>query len=932
MSAINWNDVNKRILVIGKFSEMPEFKAGAKILSKSFISDIKPGYYRKHVDDAIKFDNLDGGKDFFGGFEFSSPADPPAEGKSIPTPENFIPITVGSPLFKIAGKGNDVVQRKGKDVVQWAKSVGEQAYKDFYGYLKHYQKAIAQPDFCSLLLTEARTYVEKHISSITGSSVTRSVTNAIVNANISAVLTYLFSANTQLSKLICENRDVADGVARCLQDFKNLHAPGGAAEDTAQSICEFYGALYAICEFLADPVKIPAILIWMIAEKGKSIHKLGDITDLPGLNDVASREYLKIEPKNRKVDLAALAGQTTSELTNLDKEIAQATETENNEKGKDTVNQALRDALTLFSPEAQSASIEALSLSYVYERRTLQEKLVENYSEASVVVSKAGAEVVRRVKEFAEEVLKSPILTELAIEFWEKGNTITEDKDLQKLASVLGFVGKDYKAADWEDFSKTKDVPSQVLLFFEKYRKCLVSKMLTPVETNLKTIERDQLKSEIIFGAILYSGSPQGDGYGLMPLPTDLSKPALANPFNDGSNWLSSYCDRQVSVIKKKVLQVAEDSVNDIQWALLELHKEGQDLNKIERFIDGSEGKSNAVPLLPAPGTEKQQEQAGDAEQQDQAGKEEPGSEEKKINGGDDKTGELLATALKPFYEEQEEGQESDTRTKVGFKNKETGHDINWTTEYAKPEIDKALDKINVCLEVAKDDTILRAKTEEFYADSFQLISGKSEGGTKKIPDGEKYALPILLGNIICTLPNNVVNFGKKHVAQEYMLLWKLVKEYGSPEKDVKEKLAKILFEEVFPIRSPDALEKVFRYYHERCAKVLELAQYAKRIDDLEELSKSGAEVWVINNTLDTYINNYSNKDILFWEKENVGKKSVIDETHIVYVTKDAGGIDALTKYLPTAAVDKIAYYPLFFFEYEALAQDLKKNSPILRV
>ena len=856
-----WNKVNNRILIIGKFSQEPGFDNGAVLASKSFIDEIKPGYYREYTDDAISFD---GGSGAFGGFKFARPSE------SHKKDAVFVPISADSPLLKLATANNTVVE--------WAKDAGKAAYATLYERLKDYQQTISEEDFCSRLLDSAKTYVENNIGKKTDDSVTATISNDIVNTNVSVVMTYLFSANSGVPTLKYDNSIAATRVAKCLRDFK-----------VTGNFAHFYTLLNEICVFLADPMNIPAILLWMITERGEHIDKLGCICDTAGLHKVSKGEFLKIDPKKIKVDYEAISGQTFAELTDPQKEI-------------DAIkNETVKTTAIMFAGEARSESMAALQLSAAYSRRTFQKELVGNYSAASVVVSKAGEKVLRAIKAFAEKVLKNPNFSELAATYWNQGECIIEEENLKKLAAVLG---KEYKEVDWEDFLAA-DVASQVGLFFKKYREGLVSKMETPVTQNLNELIKTRIKSDIIFEAILYSGSPQGTGYGLMPLPTSLSTKVLED--TSAHNWLNSYYVNHVTVIKEKVMQVVKDAATDIQMELLELQKAGAiQLSGITVSLEQSGGNRN-FPLLyelPQKSTDEQLE------------------EKEETEGGEDKTGELLEQGLIPLYTPGENG----TGIKIVFQDHD-GKKIDWEQDYGKSEINSAIAKIETCYEVAKDDKTLLEKSKEWYSDSFQLISGRNDKG-KEIPNGiEKYALPILLGNIIGTLPDAVVNFNKKHVAQEYMLLWKLVKEYGDPAKDAKENLVNIRFEEVFPIGKEEHLDKVFLYFQDRCKKVLELAEYAKRIADLEVLAKSGAEVWVINDTLDSYISKYGNAVPLFWETKQAGKESDVAETHIVYVTRDASGVDKLNGYLP-GAKGKIAHYPLFFFEDEKQSVSLYSVFP----
>ena len=91
MPAINWKEINKRILVIGRFSETPKdgFAIGKK-LTKGFIEEICPGYFREYDPKACAF--VDGS--YFGGYTFTVP--------SQSTVGEFVPIKDESALMRIS--------------------------------------------------------------------------------------------------------------------------------------------------------------------------------------------------------------------------------------------------------------------------------------------------------------------------------------------------------------------------------------------------------------------------------------------------------------------------------------------------------------------------------------------------------------------------------------------------------------------------------------------------------------------------------------------------------------------------------------------------------------------------------------------------------------------------------------------------------------
>ncbi len=116
-----------------------------------------------------------------------------------------------------------------------------------------------------------------------------------------------------------------------------------------------------------------------------------------------------------------------------------------------------------------------------------------------------------------------------------------------------------------------------------------------------------------------------------------------------------------------------------------------------------------------------------------------------------------------------------------------------------------------------------------------------------------------------------------------------------------------------------------------------DINEYAKRIDDIQTLSRSGATVYVIDDTIEDYISRNADDGLFFEAALDTEKKATtnpIIETHLVYVTKDARagdsktkdgnevvrGIDTLNKRCKKQ--NRIVCKPLFFFEDSSVTCD----------
>ena len=155
-------------------------------------------------------------------------------------------------------------------------------------------------------------------------------------------------------------------------------------------------------------------------------------------------------------------------------------------------------------------------------------------------------------------------------------------------------------------------------------------------------------------------------------------------------------------------------------------------------------------------------------------------------------------------------------------------------------------------------------------------------------PEYLNKSLALLLADVIASFPDKVANFDEDFMAQEYAILVDAVAYGGKAPTNAwnKEDLKKIRFWEHFAISDPGELAKMAQFYRDRCKKVFELVDYVKRVRELETISNSSAELYLIDNTFEKY-----NEDVIITD---AGANSFVgrnfhDDIPLVFISKDAG-------------------------------------------
>jgi hypothetical protein len=843
MSPINWNEVNKRILVIGRFSK--EGSIEPKRIEKSFINEIKPVYYQGYKQEAIKFvDNADE-KKYFGGYEYNSAFDNLK--RQLGTCVEF--------------KEDDTLLQSepdnGKKGVAYFIGIGKNSYTELWEMLKLYRTILAKENWTEGMLESLRA---KLTNDFENDENIRSNITEIFKTNEPQIRQFLFKASTEL-KIDLDNKKFVDMVKNfkeekleeisknfkekkfeeILKNFKDL------PEDQSYSV--FFALQKTLSDFFLHPLNVPAIILWLFSLKsnGKSISDKDTLQKAAG--DMFNSE------KNLVVDYQGKTGETMNNLVAIK---------------SDTQNETTPLKEVFYRYVVEDKMLAKLKPNADYRKGQFLDSLDKHFVNTTLLLSEEGKFIVEKIEMILDD-LDKPEIKNLFKDYWVKENIPIPEEYSRKLAESFGGT-----AEDWDKV--TSNIAEQMRFFIDKLKTKCKETVDEVVDNNYQKMVGLTVEQEIVYKVLLKTNLPiLCINYNNDFLQRhDATKTILFGSLDKESENIKCPLKEEAKKIGQKFVSKYVEICN----------KKGiefQDTNPKYEYEYVTEENRGEILLL-------QQELLTENGQGiEESNTEMPIPTDTVSQIDENRMTELVFAAAKRVPNKGHKGN-------VVIR-KKNGNEVVQLEPTEQKNLNALFIKTNTALQIAiqPTDTIKNVKNNR------SLLIAKEDLAEKIIP--------ILAGELMALLPDDVTGFGKQHVSQGFPILWEMLKTYGNPEQGNFDKADKIQFSEFFPVGNSEDMETIASYYFQRCKKTESLKEYGKRIRDLEALSKSGADVWVIDATLDEYCNSKNRK---FWE-------TVIYDIHTVYVTKDAGNTAKLNKYL-SARLNQIRYRPLVFFENAKLS------------
>ena len=913
MPEINWEKINKTILVWGKFSDGANKNFASGTVTSDFIADLKPIYYSQFDPEAIKFTKIDDSTDepapTFGGFLFRRPSEP-ATGTEPWKSHPILPL-ITPELSQSFPKAGTILSKTTLDtvVVPWALKEGKKAYEELYNAVQCLRSVLtctaSMNTGCNIeeqsFYNRATALIEDRM--FVGVSFDESKKDPFIRQNIDAIRNFFLSPTLKIDQLHLSGGtdDLHQGIKDNIENMKNGLPPVGLSENgddksTPNSydcgelfpdgnvfwshLNQYYSYHKIITDILIDPIRTPCMMVWFM-----SLFTDQNVSTLAVLRKIA-KESIPFSKEEQAQDLSNILAKI-GELAQKQKDkLEQEIISQYEEEGKPKPEKDKLDAMV--NPQVELYVWDLIRILSPGPKVSRQQffdftlgELIEN---AAVTFGVEGSHYAKKA------LLDKPGYHRLTKK-WKK----SEPMDQTEIGVLFDYM--DLEVPSEFPFSEESTDPKIKKSQYEKQNEMFLEIVMA---TDFKPVVKK-------------SAENYQSNLTLLTLANKVYSDTLELS-RDPNTGLGSIFSPYLPADKKTSIAVLSDERRST-----EIGRKAQN-----RLADGVES------LLAI---------------------ESEASEKLKLSG-DAKCQLGLSD-----YKEDADLDASKTRLKelLGPESQSTCISVLVPQEVTLPASAEAIKSrcsskaMTVRAENAAYALLANLGTQKDAIETLDKIHylmlkpelNKDDSHEVKKRNEKIFSIPMLLAEIIYSLHDDDIGFDKEHVAHFYLILMDMIRNYhksgGEPGwKD------KIRFTKFYGIKGSDHFSNLATYYYERCESAFGLIEYAKRIGDIQALSKSGATVYVIDDTIDHYVELHKKGGLFFQaalDAEGNQTTAPIIDAHVVYVTKDAvyklkegdaakptdnaepNGVAKLTARCQKIAT-QIACRPLFFFEDMSLAAD----------
>ena len=892
MPEITWENINKTILVWGKFSDGTSKNFASGAVTSDFVKDINPVYYSQFNPEAIKLTKFDPNDEepapVFGGFLFRRPTDPVTPGGEPWKPRPILPLT-GPELSRSFPK-TGVIDENTKDtvIVPWALREGKKAYEELYDAVQGLRSVLCSTERMSVghdienqsFYNRVVTLIENRVFANVKTGGTDK--NLFAEQNVDALSKYFLTPSMTIDQLLLSGgtTEFQNGVKDNIEALKTQLSPvgfepdeNGAKKVPNSTLCgpfpkgdvfwshlnQYFTHYKIITDIVIDPIRTPCMMVWFISLF--SDQKMSDQADLCRV----AKEFIPFDEKDQAQDLSNIL-KRIAELANNAKDklvakiIAEYTSAGKTVPEKDKLDKMVNPQVELYV----WSLIKILSPGPQISRQQFFDFTLGEMIESGAAIFGIEKSIFTK-----KEKLKKPEYHKLTKK-WKKSKPMDQTEigvlfdymDLEVPSEFPFFEETTDPKIQKSQYEKQNEMFLEVVMAMDL--ESVVEKSAENYESNLTLLT---LVSKAYADTLDMARDDQ-TGLGC------IFRPHLSNDIKVGFAELSD--DRRSDHLKKKATSRIEDGVN----SLLALEKEASD--KMKKLTDGVASKCQL-------GYSKfEEEEGGTSPQKERLKKLLTESTNESIN--------ILVPQETPSSVQAEVIRSKYASRAMTIRAENTAYALLANPDTQK-QATKTLDTIHS----------LMLKPEQNEDDSPEV----------KKRNEKVFSIPMLLAEIIYSLHDDEIGFDKEHVAHFYLILMDMVRHYQKKDGEIDWR-NKIRFAKFYGVKGPQHYHDLALYYYERCKSAFGLIEYAKRIDDIQALSESGATVYVIDDTIDSYVTNHSNGGMFFeaaLDGENNATTYPIIDTLLVYVTKDAGTNIVKVDEHCQGNSNSIACRPIFFFE-----------------